>query len=75
MAIACRLDNISFIPDDNNLSPNVYNQLYTLCKDGPFFIEPTGYMNELLTIRVLDADMQCLNDIVVELKLAVRNFL
>ena len=75
MAIACRLDNISFIPNDNNLSLNAYNQVYTLCKDGPFFIEPTGYMNELLTIRVLDANEQCLNDIIVELKLAVRNFL
>ncbi|CAF3823782.1 unnamed protein product, partial [Rotaria sp. Silwood1] len=72
MAIACRLDDISFIPDDNNLLPDTYNELYTLCKDGPFFIEPTGYMNGLLTIRILDADEQCLNDIVVQSKLAVK---
>ncbi|CAF5132431.1 unnamed protein product, partial [Rotaria sp. Silwood1] len=28
MAIACRLDDISFIPDDNNLLPDTYNELY-----------------------------------------------
>ncbi|CAF0879194.1 unnamed protein product [Rotaria sordida] len=72
MAIACRLDDISFIPNDNNLLPDTYNEIYTLCKDGPFFIEPTGYINGLLTIRILDADEQCLNDIVVQLKLAVK---
>ncbi|CAF2762560.1 unnamed protein product [Rotaria sp. Silwood2] len=72
MAIACRLDDISFIPNDNNLLPDTYNEIYTLCKDGPLFIEPTGYMNGLLTIRILDADEQCLNDIVVQLELAVK---
>lgn len=74
MAIACRLDKISFIPDDNHWLPETYNEVYTLCKDGPFFIEPIGYINGLLSIRVLDADEQCLNDMLVQLKLAVRNF-
>ncbi len=46
--------------------------MYTLCQHGPFFIEPTGYMNGLITIKILDADGRTLNDIVVELKLAVR---
>jgi hypothetical protein len=74
MAIACRLDDICFIPDDNQWSSDTYNEVYALCKDGPFFIEPTGYMNGLLTIKVLDADERCLNDILVEIKLAVGNF-
>ncbi|CAF3519706.1 unnamed protein product [Rotaria socialis] len=72
MAISCRLNDISFIPDDTNWLPETYNEVYTLCKDGPFFIEPTGYLNGLLTIRILDADGQCLNDILVQLKLAVN---
>jgi hypothetical protein len=71
MAIACRLDDICFIPDDNQWSPDTYSELYMLCKDGPFFIEPIGSVNGLLAIKILDADGRCLNDIVVELKLAV----
>jgi hypothetical protein len=73
MSIACRLDDVCFIPDDDQWTLDTYNEVYTLCKDGPFFIEPTGYMNGLVTIRILDADERCLNDIVVELKLAVRS--
>lgn len=72
MAIACRLDDISFLPDDNHLLPETYTEVYALCQHGPFFIEPTGYLNGLLTIRILDANQRSLNDIVVESKLAVR---
>jgi len=74
MAIACRLDDVSFIPDDNHWSSDTYNEVYALCQHGPFFIEPTGYINGLLTIRILDADERSLNDIVVESKLAVGSF-
>jgi len=74
MAIACRLDDVCFIPDDNHWSPDTYSEVYTLCQHGPFFIEPTGYVNGLLTIRILDADERSLNDIVVESKLAVGSF-
>lgn len=75
MALACRLDNISFLPDDNHWLPETYKEVYELCQYGPFFIEPTGHMNGLITIRILDADGRSLNDIVVESKLAVRYFL
>jgi hypothetical protein len=74
MSIACRLDDICFLPNDNQLPLSTYNEMYALCQHGPFFIEPTGYINGLLTIRILDADERSLNDIVVELKLAVRFF-
>lgn len=72
MAIACQLDDVYFL-DDNQWSLNTYNEIYSLCQYGPFFIEPVGFINGLLTIRILDADQRSLNDIVVELKLAVRN--
>ena len=72
MAIACRLDDVSFLPDDGRWSPDAYHEVCTLCKDGPFFIEPTGELNGLVTIRICDVDNRSLNDIVVELKLAVR---
>ena len=72
MAIACRLDDIYFLPNDHQWSPNTYNEVYVLCQHGPFFIEPTGYFNERLTIRIVDADGRSLNDIVVESQLAVR---
>ena len=74
MSIACRLDDVCFLPDDNQWSLDTYNEIYALCKDGPFFIEPMGFLNGLLKIRILDADERCLNDIVVELKLAVKTF-
>ena len=73
MAIACRLDDLFFPPDDTHWPPETYNEVYALCKDGPYFIEPTGYLNGLLAIRILDAHNTCLNDILVELKLAVRS--
>ena len=73
MALACRLDDIYFLPNDQQWLPNTYNEVYILCQHGPFFIERTGYFNELLTIRILDADERCLNDIVVDLQLAVRS--
>lgn len=72
MAIACRLDDIYFLPNDHQWSPHTYNEVYVLCQHGPFFIEPTGRFNELITIRIVDADGRSLNDIVVELQLAVR---
>jgi hypothetical protein len=74
MAIACRLDDVCFLPDEKQWLPNTYNEVYSLCQHGPFFIQPIGYMNGLVTIRILDADERSLNDIVVESKLAVRNF-
>lgn len=73
MALACRLDDIYFLPNDQQWLQNTYNEVHSLCQHGPFFIEPTGYLNELLTIRILDADGRSLNDIVVEWQLAVRN--
>lgn len=71
MAVACRLDDLSFMSDDMHWSPETYSEVFALCKDGPFFIEPTGHLNGLLTIRVLDSQETCLNDILVDLKLAV----
>ncbi|UJR30988.1 hypothetical protein I4U23_018499 [Adineta vaga] len=72
MALACRLDDVYFLPDDNRWSLETYNEVYALCKNGPFFIEPTGYLNGLLTIQILDSDNRSLNDILVELNFAVK---
>jgi len=77
MCLACRLDDIFFLPHDTRWPENTYNEVYMLCQHGPFFIEPKSYLNGLLTIRILDADQRALNDIVIESKLAVKtkNFL
>ena len=72
MTIACRLDDVYFLPDDTQWAPDTYNEVYQLCKNTPFFIEPTGRLNGLLTIRIFDADNRSLNDIVIEWNLAVR---
>ncbi|CAF1193535.1 unnamed protein product [Adineta ricciae] len=72
MAIACRLDDVYFLPDDTQWAPDTYKEVYQLCKNTPFFIEPTGRLNGLLTIRIFDADNRSLNDLVIEWNLAVR---
>lgn len=74
MCLACRLDDVYFLPNDTQWLTSTYNDVYMLCQHGPFFIEPKGYLNGLLTIRVLDADERTLNDIVIESKLAVLKF-
>lgn len=73
MAIACRLHDICFSLSGQHWSTETYEEIYKLCKNGPFFIEPVDSTDGLLNIRVLDADERCLNDIVLEFNLAVRD--
>lgn len=65
------IDDIYFLPIRSTMVTEDHNEVHSLCQHGPFFIEPTGYLNELLTIRILDADGRSLDDIVVEWQLAV----
>lgn len=72
MSLSCRLDDVFFLPHDNHWSSEAYQEIISLCQGGPYFIEHTGFRDGLLTIRILDADRQCLNDMIIESKLAVK---
>jgi hypothetical protein len=73
MTIACRLHDLCFSLSRQHWSNTTYEEIYKLCKNGPFFIEPVDCTDGLLNIRILDADDRCLNDVVLELNLGVRD--
>lgn len=75
MALDCRLDDVFLLPDDHGWSPEAYQEVSILCQGGPYFIEHTGMRDGLLTVRILDADHQCFNDMLIDWKFAVGCFI
>jgi len=71
MAIACRLVGIEFKLNDYRMSSEVYQELNILCQGGPFNVEPYGQVDDVLNVKIFDADQCYLNDVVVKKGLAV----
>ena len=71
MTLSCRLDDVFFLPHDQQWSLEAYQEVLSLCQGGPYFIEHTGVRHGLQTIRILDADRQCLNEMIIDSRLAV----
>jgi hypothetical protein len=75
IAIACRLADIEWKLENYQMSSEAYEELNSLCRGGPFFIEIDGEMNGILNVKIFDFDQRCLNDVVVEKGLAVCTLL
>jgi hypothetical protein len=79
MVIACRLEGIEFKLHNYQMPAETYNQLRSLCRNGPFHIEPCGQTGSDLSIKIYDANHQCFNDFLIRENLAVpcltRHFL
>jgi hypothetical protein len=73
MAIACRLDGIRFsFNNDLQRSISIGEYVHKLCDNGPLMIERTNKIDEYLIVRILDQNRNCLNDVLVDRRYAVR---
>jgi hypothetical protein len=71
MAIPCRLAGIEFKLDNHQMSTETYKELCTLCRGDSFFVEPFEQVDDVWYVKIFDIDQRCLNDIVIEKRLAV----
>ncbi|CAF1002371.1 unnamed protein product, partial [Didymodactylos carnosus] len=71
IAMQCRLYNIRLSATDKS-SPTIRQQLINLCENGPFYIKPKCYLYGNLCVEIYDADNTCLNDIIIQHNIGVK---
>jgi hypothetical protein len=71
IAMACRLVGVEWKLTNYEMSPEIYKELNALCQGGPFYVQLDEHVNDVLNVRIFDADGHCLNDAVVQRGLAV----
>ena len=72
MMVVCRLYEIEFRLENHQMPLETWNELKWQCRGGPFYLQAFGQAEEILDVKIVDRDDQCLNDLLVKKGLAVR---
>ena len=71
IAIPCCLMGVEFKLNNYRMPAETYRVLCDLCRRDSFLVQPYNQVGDIWSVKIVDIDQRCLNDIIVQKGLGV----